>query len=306
MTWLLWRQHRLQLALAAAALACFAVPIWITGRHLTTALQSCRADSSCGGFDLFRGYGAIVDIVLLTMTVPLLIGVFWGATLVGRELETGTATLAWTQSRTRRQWQRARLATLFGAATACSAAVTGLATWWSDTHNATVESRFSGAEFDVQGVVPIAYTLFAAALGLAAGVIWRRVLPAMATTIGGFVGVRLLLELALRPHYMAPVTKTASMGVMPDPPSGSWAQGTDLLLHGRVIQGAVRVPATCTGTSSRDAMSRCMDGLGYRVRMTYQPAGRYWTFQWIEFGIFAALAAALVVIAIVLLRRCDA
>jgi len=41
----------------------------------------------------------------LVVAVPGLIGIFWGAPLVARELETGTYRLAWTQSVTRKRWQ---------------------------------------------------------------------------------------------------------------------------------------------------------------------------------------------------------
>jgi hypothetical protein len=306
MTWLLWRQHRLQAALAAAAVVAFGIPVLITGRDLASGLRSCRAANDCGSFDLFRGYQAIVTIVLLTMIVPLLVGVFWGATLIGKELESGTATLVWTQTTTRRHWMRAKLLTLFGGAAVLGSAVAGLATWWSDTHNSVVESRFVGAEFDVQGVAPVGYTLFAAALGLTSGVLWRRVLPAMATTVGGFVGVRLLVELALRPNYMAPVTRTGTMSTAPDTPAGAWVRGGDLVRNGKVVNDPMQLPVQCAKTVSRAATDRCMDSLGYGIRTTYQPAGRWWTFQWIEFGIFAALAAALVVTALVALRRRDA
>jgi hypothetical protein len=52
-------------------------------------------------------------------------------------------------------------------------------------------------------------------------------------------------------------------------------------------------------------MNECMHRLGYAIRATYQPAGRFWTFQWIEFGIFAGLAAALVAVGVVVVLRRD-
>lgn len=305
MTWLLWRQHRVPAAVAVALLAAFAVPVWLTGDHLSSALQACRADRSCGDISLFEHYHAINMIVDLTVAVPLLIGIFWGATLIGKELETGTTTLAWTQSITRRQWLRTKLLTLFLATAACSAAVTALVTWWSRTHNATAESRFDGLQFDIQGIAPIGYALFASALGLAAGVLWRRALPAMATTVAGFVAVRLVVELAVRWHYMSPATAYAPFAKNQFSPLGGWVQSTDLVRHGVVITGRVSV-ADCGGANSRSAMNACMQQLGYQMRTVYQPPGRYWSFQWIEFGIFAVLAALLAAVAVVALRRHDA
>jgi hypothetical protein len=65
------------------------------------------------------------------------------------------------------------------------------------------------------------------------------------------------------------------------------------------------VPNGC-GIGSRQASDACMRAHGYAMRTTFQPANRYWTFQWIEFGIFAGLAAILVVGAVIVLRRRDA
>ena len=303
MTWLVWRQHRAQMLMAAALLAAFAVPVWITGRRLSDALAACRSGSSCG--NLFDHYNAISTAVDLTVAVPVIFGIFWGVSVIGRELETGTAALAWSQSVTRRHWVRAKLLWLFGGTLVASAALTGLVTWWSNTRNVLQASRFSGLSFDLQALAPIGYSLFSAALGLVAGVAWRRVLPAVATTITGYVGVRMVVELALRPHYLAPVRRLVSMTAPPDAPQGAWTQSDNLVLHGRVISGAIQMPSRCLGAAQPKRANACMDSLGYRVQVTYQPAGRYWTFQWIEFGIFAALAVVLAVTALVVLRHRD-
>ena len=305
MRWLLWRQHRAQTATIAVLLAAFAVPVWITGRHLSDALVACRAAGSCGG--VFTNYDAIETAVNLTVAVPLVFGIFWGVAVIGRELETGTVTLVWSQSITRRRWVQGKLLWLFGSTLVASAALSGLVTWWSNTRNALQESRFAGLPFDLQGLSPVGFSLFSAALGLAAGVVWRRVLPAVATTIAGFVGVRMLVELVFRPHYLAPVRRLVSMAAPPEGPPGSWVRGDDLVHLGRVVPGSiVGLPARCSGAAGRDGVNACMDRLGYRVRVTYQPADRYWTFQWIEFAIFAVLSVLLVAATLVLLRRRDA
>ena len=45
---------------------------------------------------------------------------------------------------------------------------------------------------------------------------------------------------------------------------------------------------------------------GYTQWTSYQPTGRYWTFQWIEFGWLTALAAVLLTATLLLVRRRDA
>ena len=53
-------------------------------------------------------------------------------------------------------------------------------------------------------------------------------------------------------------------------------------------------PASCfPANTSTQFIVQCLDKLGFREAITYQPAGRYWPFQWIETGIFLALALAL-------------
>jgi hypothetical protein len=67
------------------------------------------------------------------------------------------------------------------------------------------------------------------------------------------------------------------------------------------------LPASCATTVGRVLRppASCRQVLaGFHGFITYQPASRYWAFQGIEFGIFAALAALLIgVTAVVLLRR---
>jgi hypothetical protein len=303
-TWLLWRQHRWQLLLAVAALAAFSGPVVVTGRHLSDAVGLCGPTHSCGPHDIFRGYNVIADIVTITVIVPLLLGLFWGCTIIGKELESGTATLAWSQSVTRRHWVRAKLVAAFATTLVVSTGLTALVTWWSKAHNTVIESRFVGIQFDIQALAPVGFSLFSVALGLAAGVVWRRVLPAMATTVIGYIGVRMVVELGLRPHYEAPVHRLTALTAPVVQNSGDWPLQSDMTLHGRVVTGAIR-PGSCAGASTRETMSACLDRIGYQMRTTYQPAGRYWTFQWIEFGIFAALAVLLVAAALIVLRRRD-
>lgn len=298
MTWLIWRQQRLQWAITAVLIAGFAVLIGITGR----AREGCSGSSPCAVN--VTGAGLAQALVNLSVAVPVLIGAFWGATLAGRELETGTAGLIWTQSIPRRQWLQAKIATLLLAAVVSSAAVSALVTWWARPGTPNHNNRFEPIHFDTQGVVPVAYALFAAGLGLCVGALWRRVIPAIATTVGGFVAVRLVVELLARPHYLAPIVKLYPMKQMDPTPPGSMNISSDVVRHGHVVSGPIRVQ--CDGAGTREQMNGCMDRLGYQFRTTYQPASRYWTFQWIEFGIFAGLAVALVAVAVLVLRRRDA
>ena len=110
MTWLVWRQHRSQLYFAIGALAAFAALLLVTGLQMASqyhaARAACAASDSCGNLanSLFLGSHAIGFLIIMTVGVPALLGLFWGAPLVARELETGTSQFAWMQSVTRRRW----------------------------------------------------------------------------------------------------------------------------------------------------------------------------------------------------------
>ena len=79
--------------------------------------------------------------------------------------------------------------------------------WWSLPFD-QLGNRVGTANFGQRGIVPIAYALFALALGTLAGGVLRRTLPAMATTLAGFFLVRFAFQLAVRPHLLTTVTAT--------------------------------------------------------------------------------------------------
>jgi hypothetical protein len=289
MTWLLWRQHRMQMLIAGIGVGALAILLAAT-RPAGLASYSPRP--------------AIENVVTLTIAVPLLLGLFWGVTAVGRELDTGTHLLAWTQSVTKREWLRGKIIVTLTAAALWGAVLTALVTWWSGPVNAAHQNRFDPSRFDVQGIVPIAYAVFGAALGLAVGAVLRRLLPALAVTLAAFVAVRLLMLSYVRPHFATPLTITGPFGPTPDLPSGSWVLSQGALLHGKAFNGQVNVPRTCE--NSEDRITQCLADMGLKSVAKYQPASRYWSFQWIESGIFIALAAVLIVVTVLVVRRRDA
>jgi ABC-2 family transporter protein len=314
MTWLLWRQHRNQTLLAALALSTFVIVAAVTGVHMAAtyhgALRTCAATRSCDsvGDGLFDGDGAIIDLVNLTVVVPVLIGLFWGAPLLAREIEDGTHRFVWTQSVTRRHWLVAKTIALLSAATLVGAGLAVSVTWWSRTLDLTQHNRF--ARFDIQGIVPVGYALFGAALGLAAGMVVRRVLPALAATLAVLVAVRFVVANFVRPHFQAPVTRLVSLTAAKTGIAGSsWTLHSHLVTPGgkSASNGNLLsvIPDACRpllGTSRAQIFS-CLDAQGFREKVVYQPANRFWTFQFIEAGLFVVLAAALVALTFALLHR---
>jgi hypothetical protein len=164
------------------------------------------------------------------------------APLVAREIETGTGQFAWTQAVTRRRWLAVKVGWLLLAALAWGGAVGALVTWWPGPKNAAYANAFSPGSFDVQGIMPAAYSLFAMALGIAAGTLIRRVLPALGVTLFGYFGVRLAIMGWIRWHYMTPVTDAYGLNQYSPPPRAFWG------------------PLTSPTSSSRSGIAACTRG----------------------------------------------
>jgi hypothetical protein len=203
------------------------------------------------------------------------------------------------------------------AAAVWGGAVSALVTWWSGPDNALQLDQFKPGRFDIMGIVPVGYALFAMTLGLCAGALLRRTLPAIAVTLAGFIVVRAVVTLWLRPHYMSAITVTSKL-TSPFTPAGSyWQLGQGIrnpagqlvpAPNGAAVDGIPvgSLPAACASAARGvPPLPPCGQALAaFHGFITYQPASRYWAFQGIEFGIFAALAALLIAVtAVVLLRR---
>jgi hypothetical protein len=247
---------------------------------------------------------------VLLLILPMLVGLFWGAPLVAREVEHGTHRLVWTQGISRTHWALVKFG-LVGAATLTAAVGYGLGmSWWvTPLTHAAREGRLGVIVFDLQGVAPIGYTLFAVALGIFAGTIWRRMLPAMAVTLVGFAGVRAALTILVRPRYLPARTLTSPVYGSADGlsmPHGDWIIASGV----RDAAGKLVLPdgaVVCQPGAPNPSGGACGADLGigpgaYNWQL-YQPGSRFWLFQGIETGIFVALAALLLYLAIRRIRR---
>jgi hypothetical protein len=178
-----WLQFRAQAVVVAGALALLAV----------AAAGLLHRDD--GTVRLWLG--------VLVLVAPGLIGMFWGAPLVAREFEEGTFRLVWTQSVTRTRWMTVKLAVAGLASMAAAGLLSLVVTWWSGPLDRADLNQF--ATFDQRGIVPVGYSAFAFTLGVLAGALIRRTLPAMFVTLAVFVAVRLTEFSWLRPRLLRPV-----------------------------------------------------------------------------------------------------
>src|SRR6516164_9062438 len=188
MSWLIWRTYRAQAVATGAVLAAFAALVIITGMQMASqwhsAVVTCTASHSCGNLSstLFLGSHTVGFLVIMTLGVPAVLGILVGAPLLAHEFETGTAQYGWTQSITRRRWLAVKTGWPLLAAAAIAGIVSALVTWWSGPNNALQANAFNPGRFDIMGIAPVGYAVFAVALGIMAGALLRRTLPAIAVT----------------------------------------------------------------------------------------------------------------------------
>ncbi|MFM9614992.1 hypothetical protein [Streptomyces niveiscabiei] len=204
---------------------------------------------------------------LLIGYVSLAVAAFAGGALVGRELESGTAHLAWTQGVSPTRWLAAKLVVPALAVGAGSAALTAVYRW---NRGATDELLYNrgwseAGAFVASGPAATAYALCALAVGVLAALLTGRTLPALATAFGATALVQWAV-FTVRPHLWPSVTRPTA-AVDPDPLNSSWVLATH---------------ATTT---------------------TYHPKSHFWPLHLMETGLVLALAATATAAAFWVLRH---
>jgi len=319
MIWFTWRQFRSQTVVAAAALAALGVLLLVTAPIITDLYADVAAcHSDCAGLltvflARFRGSAAFpvyLAALGVVYVLPALLGIFWGAPLIARELETGTHRLAWNQSVTRTRWLAVKLA----AGCAITATSTGLLSWavtvWSQRFDSASHDLMIPLLFGARGIVPVAYAVFAFLLGVTTGMLLRRVVPAMAATLAIYVGAVVAMPLWVRAHLVPAQHETIALnaqnlqGISMSPDSGT------IYVFGEEIEGAWTVgnrtitsdgttftgPADLTACGPNGSQAKCTEwlgSLGLRQDLLYHPGSHFWPMQWAEAGVFIGLAALL-------------
>jgi hypothetical protein len=235
-------QFRAQAVVAFIALVIAAVVLAITGPHLLhiydTVVATCAAHGDCNSADsnfLRLDHGLQIALNILIIVVPGIIGLFWGAPLVAHELEARTFRLAWTQSVTRTRWVAVKIACVGLASMAVAGLLSLMVTWWSSPVDRVNLNVFG--TFDQRDIVPIGYAAFAFVLAVTAGVVIRRTLPAMATTLALFVFVRIAVTNWIRPHFMTPLKEVMALS-----PSTIGGYGSMNGAPGNLLPGSPNIP----------------------------------------------------------------
>lgn len=343
------RQFRTESIVGIALLVTVAIVLAVTGvqlAHVYNAFMSqCGSASACANAsnpvqNVDKPLQGVLPI--LVIATPALLGFFFGAPLIARELENGTYRLAWTQSVTRKRW----LATKLGVVGVFAMVFAGLLTWmvdlWARPLMAANGNRFDPLIFSIQGVAPVGYAALAVAVGVAAGVLLRHTVAAMAVTGVVFAAARVAVTYVVRPHFASPVhlllplragsgpsigfSNAGGGSVVLGPPQitipNAWVFQTALVDRlGRAptsqyvahacpsLNRAVHAFSAAGGQvgsgPSNSQIQACLSRLATSVHtaVTYQPANRFWPFQFAEMGVFLAGGLALGVFAYWWLHR---
>ena len=320
-----WLRFRTQAAVAVGALVILAIVLAVTGVQLAhaydTTVATCKQRGDCAA--VLSAFPSNTDLTLrnlldaLVVAVPGLIGMFWGAPLVARELETGTFRLAWTQGITRTRWLAVKIG-LAGLASVLAAGLLSLmVTWWSSPIEKVNMDRITPDIFHASGITPVGYAAFAFSLGVTAGVLIRRTLPAMAITLALFAAIQIVTP-EVRAHLIAPVQTTAPLSIASLTATGSsngglWVQTQVNIPGAWILSSQIITPSghpassePATAACTNPTVQRCdsyIENLHLRQTVTYQPANRYWALQWCETAIYLALAVILTGLCLWRIRR---
>ena len=256
--------------------------------------SGCAEADYCTLGAAYTRYDTAVSLGSRVLTLaPLLIGAWAGGSLIGRELESGTAKLAWTQSVTPARW----LATTLAVPAAVIVSGTVLLTllnrlvWWREErlrHALGTRDWFESATFAGHGTVATAYALLGLAVGVLAGLLLRRALPALAVGLAG-TGV-LAGSLQWNRHLLWPTETLVSRTADRD-----WTG--ELVDRGFVTSTGERVSdIACTD----DSCGRT-DAVGFFA--DFHPSSHFWPLHLVGTAIALTATALLFWAAFRLLRR---
>ncbi|MFE7954097.1 MULTISPECIES: transporter [unclassified Streptomyces] len=310
--WLAWRQQRTAVVAGVAVLLAVAALAAYSRAGMLDDLRSGLFDRCepgplyCTGPDgriLFLDIDPLRYLGALNIALPVLIGVFWGAPLLGRDRELGTHRTVLAQGVSRAQWFTSRFALAAVSAAALSGLTAWLFTWWWRPAEDRSYGLFWYETSALSGSGPrvVAAALFGLAAGTLLGLLCRRVLAAMGWTLLVTGAVTLLLELLHKTRALvAPHTYT-SAGSAPKPEMGDkWSTGH----YGLITAGGQRSDVDVCPFPSGSELRQCMAQHHFVARFyEANPAGDYWAFQWTDTALLGGLAVLLTLATVLLLRR---
>ncbi|MCW2572522.1 MAG: hypothetical protein JWO88_2580 [Frankiales bacterium] len=217
MIWLSWRQFRTQVAVIAVAVAALGVALAITGPGILDAYHAQGHEFlSQLQFNKLDRFLYVLGLVTMYVAPPV-VGAFWGAPLIARELEAGTHRLAWTQSVSRIHWLATKLLMTALAGLVAGGLLTLAVSWWSSPIDRAAGNgdgvgpfnlpRLDPTVFGARALAPIGYLVLALAVGVTLGFVLRRSVAAIALTLVVVAAVQVVVPLMVRSHLATTVTE---------------------------------------------------------------------------------------------------
>ncbi|MET7644446.1 hypothetical protein ABZS83_12520 [Streptomyces sp. NPDC005426] len=304
-------QHRRVLwitgALALAGVALLTASLW-----WNSGTADSFADSGCSYLDTSPRCGAAFDDLLshqawlrdvlryagaAMMVLPAAIGVFVAGPMIGRELESGTYRLAWSQSVSPARWLLAKLAVPAVIAVVAVPVLSAVYAWCRTSPDSDRVAWYDSTAYAATGTLPTASVLLAVALGALVALLVRRTLLAMSLTAAAYGAVALALG-AVRSSLWAVDTVVTPLNAVGGPP------GDSLWVGGGLMAGGQRLPGDLCDPGPVPDTDRCLaDHHVTGAYVDYHPASHFWPLQLVGTGIVLLLTAAAVALAFRVLRR---
>ena len=312
LTWVTWRQHRFALTGVLVVLGGVGLFLLFHGLAMHRAYAGLGLDT-CGSLDgpacqlplaqFIRVNGSLANhLPTFLMILPGLIGVFVGAPLVARELESGTFRFAWTQGRSRVRWTLTKLILLAAVLTVLALAFSALFTWWYGPFDAISGRMSNGGGYEVSGLVFAARTLFGFTLGALLGLLIRRTVPAMAATAAAWVAVVWPTMTYLRPLIEKPLSTSgplpmnvAAVNLWIEDSAGHHVDFQQVYQQALASSGAPKL--------GPDTFNPWLARHHYTQWVSYRPNGWFWHFQIVEASGYTILAILLGAAAVLILRH---
>lgn len=310
------RQHRTAAWIALALLVVGAAVligdyVWVSRAADEYRASGCSIEhttAACGG--TVRGYlDAELQLQhnlryagLAMLLLPCLVGAYAAGPLIGKDLESGTYKLAWSQSISPIRWLATRLALCAALVLVWTAALIAVHRWvWANEPNLgpTEPGRwYDRVVYGSVGPVALAYALLALAVGALVALVVRRVIPAMGLTVA-VTGAAVALLPRLRAQLWATETSTTARLNPPRVPDDALP-----VARGMLTRDGGRLPEDVCFNRPIGGFKQCL--AEHQVTGWYQefhPSSHFWPLQLLESGIVLALAATAAYAAFRVLRR---
>ncbi|MFE1507210.1 ABC transporter permease [Streptomyces sp. NPDC058726] len=304
--WLIRLHRPALLAGAALVLLTGAALLWLAGPLADASAtawkqyNACAVDDRCSyDQDAILGYKDLYNYTTYAvLAVPFLVAAWAGGSLTGREMESGTARLAWTQGVSPARWLASRLAfpaALTVAATGLLALLHRLAWTAGRGRIDTALSWDHYPTFYANGTVPVALALAGLAAGVLAGLLLRRAIAALAAAAVAVGALWAAVHSAL-PHLWPAATRVSSLreGARGD---GIWVGQGVLTVDGD------QVAAPCYTSMIPGCEASLSDVHAINFYRDFHPAAHYWPLQLVASAIVLAVAALLAYSAFRILRH---